>query len=172
MGRATLESIADHLQTLAVLWGPRALVALVIVAAFWVAATVADRAIRRVTGFARINMLVAALLSRTARFTLVGLGVVTALGTLGVNIAALVAGLGLTGFALGFALKDTISNLLAGVLLLLYRPFGVNDRISVSGHEGTVVAIDLRYTTLQQEARRILIPNSVLFTNPITVIKE
>lgn len=153
-------------------WGPRLLVSAAIVAAFWVAAVIADRAVRRVTGLARINMLVAALLSRTARFTLIGLGVVTALGTLGVNIAALVAGLGLTGFALGFALKDTISNLLAGVLLLLYRPFGVNDRISVSGHEGTVVAIDLRYTTLQQEARRILIPNSVLFTNPITVIKE
>ena len=172
MEYASFESIANHLQALAVLWGPRVLVAAAILAAFWLAAAIADRAIRRVTGFARINMLVSVLLSRTARFTLIGLGVVTALGTLGVNITALVAGLGLTGFALGFALKDTISNLLAGVLLLLYRPFSVNDRISVSGHEGTVVAIDLRYTTLQQEARRILIPNSVLFTNPIIVIKE
>ena len=80
------------------------------------------------------------------------------------------AGLGLTGFALGFALKDTISNLLAGVLILLYRPFVIGDRLIASGYEGTVVSIDLRYTQLEGDGNRILIPNSKLFTDPITVL--
>ena len=63
------------------------------------------------------------LMAMAARVTLLVAGIVTALGTVGVDVSALVAGLGLTGFALGFAIKDTISNILAGVLLLVYRPF-------------------------------------------------
>lgn len=55
----------------------------------------------------------------------------------------------------------------AGVLLLIYRPFGINDRINISNQEGIVVNIDLRYTMLDNDTTRILIPNSVLFTNPI-----
>lgn len=164
--------LAAHTEELIVYWGPRALVALLIFLGFWLLARFSDRAIARVTTYGRLNVLVVSLISRAARFTLLIVGLITALGTLGVNVSALVAGLGLTGFALGFALKDTISNVLAGVLLLIYRPFDVNDRISVTSQEGTVVAIDLRYTTLDQEAKRVLIPNSVLFTNPIIVIKK
>ena len=52
-------------------------------------------------------------------------GLASALGTLGVNISALIAGLGLGGFALGFALRDILANLVAGVLILVYRPFTV-----------------------------------------------
>jgi len=84
--------------------------------------------------------------------------------TLGVNVSALVAGLGLTGFALGYALKDSISNLLAGILILIYRPFGINNKVKVDKNEGTVTHIDLRYTTLENETGKILIPNSKLFT--------
>jgi small-conductance mechanosensitive channel len=98
-------------------------------------------------------------------------GFVTALGTLGINVSALVAGLGLTGFALGFALKDTISNLLSGVLILLYRPFVMGNRIKISGYEGIVISIDLRYTELDAEGNKVLIPNSKLFTDPITVFQ-
>lgn len=172
MNAVLFEGFESYSAALAAYWLPRLALALVIAAAFWLLARLAERALARVTGLARLNPLVAALLARGARLLLLGFGVVTALGTLGVNIAALVAGLGLTGFALGFALKDSISNVLAGVLLLIYRPFGINDRISVTNQEGTVVAIDLRYTTLEAEARRILIPNSVLFTTPIIVLKQ
>src|SRR5690348_8593779 len=109
------------------------------------------------------------LLGRMTKITILIFGVATALGTIGVNVAALVAGLGLTGFALGFAFRDVLSNLLAGILLLLFRPFGIDDQISVSGLEGRVVNIDLRYTVLQQPDKTVLIPNSNLFTNPILV---
>lgn len=95
----------------------------------------------------------------------------TALGTLGVNITGIVAGLGLTGFALGFALKDSIANLLAGVLILLYRPFDIGDRIDVGGLSGHVVKIDLRYTELDNPSERVLVPNSKLLTDPIRVSK-
>ena len=91
------------------------------------------------------------------------------MGTAGIDVSALVAGLGLTGFALGFAFRDVLSNVLAGVLILMYRPFRRGDRIAVSGLEGTVTGIDLRYTILENDGKTILIPNSNLFTNPIVV---
>ena len=86
-----------------------------------------------------------------------------------VDVTALVAGLGLTGFALGFALKDLISNLLAGVLLLLYRPFQRGDHIDVAGFSGFVREIDLRYTTLEEEEKIYLVPNSLLLSKGIKV---
>ena len=111
-------------------------------------------------------------LTRTIRITLIVIGIITALGTVGINVSALVTGLGLTGFALGFALKDTISNLLAGILILLYQPFRIGDSIKVSGHMGEVSTIDLRYTELTQDGQTILIPNSKLFTDPIVVLES
>lgn len=108
------------------------------------------------------------LLASVARVGLVVLGVITALGTLGVNIMGIVAGLGLTGFAL----KDSIANLFAGVLILLYRPFEVGDRIDVGGLCGRVTHVDLRYTELDAEKDRVLVPNSKMLTDPIRVAKS
>ena len=139
----------------------------VVLLVFWILANVTKQAIIKISGRLGLEPNLALLLARTAKITLIIFGIIT---TLGVNVSALVAGLGLTGFAVGFALKDTISNLLAGVLILLYHPFGTGNRIKISGYEGTVVSIDLRYTELEGDGGRILIPNSKLFTNPIVVI--
>ena len=75
----------------------------------------------------------------------------------------------MSGFALGFALKDALSNLLAGALILIYRPFRKGDKISVSGGEGEVVEVNFRYTVLLDSANTYLIPNSTLLTNLIKV---
>jgi small-conductance mechanosensitive channel len=112
------------------------------------------------------------LLAHTVYISVNVLGVLTALGVLGVNISALVAGLGLTGFAVGFALKDIISNLLAGILIILYSPFRIGDRIRVGSYEGKVVEINLRYTVIENGEGKVLIPNSTMFTNIIAVRKE
>ena len=91
---------------------------------------------------------------------------------MGVDVSALVAGLGLTGFALGFALKDTIANLVAGILILVYQPFDLADYIVISGKEGKVISIDLRYTILEYQEKKILIPNSLIFANTVTVLNR
>jgi small conductance mechanosensitive channel len=143
--------------------------AVVIFLAFTIAARVVHAVIRRLHSHAADSADLLDLLGRVAKLALNVFGVVTALGTAGVNVSALVAGLGLTGFALGFAFRDVLSNLLAGVLILLYRPFARGARISVTGLEGVVTEIDLRYTKLQCDADLVLIPNANLFTNPIRV---
>ncbi len=149
--------------------GERLFAGLAILLGFWIAAKIAEQLIRRVRHRMPHNTGLLDLLARTTKIAIVVFGAATALGTVGVNVSALVAGLGLTGFALGFAFRDVLSNLLAGILLLLFRPFGVGDHISVTGLDGQVVNIDLRYTVLSQPDKVVLIPNSNLFTNPILV---
>lgn len=152
---------------------PKFATALAIFLAFWLLAFLSRALIRRLVRHrdaARQNVF--RLIQQTAYVSLLLLGLVTALGTVGVNVAALVTSLGLAGFALGFALKDALSNLISGVMLLLYRPFQVGDEVIVTGHEGRVIAIDLRYTMLQLEGRVVFIPNSKLFSESVVLKQE
>jgi small-conductance mechanosensitive channel len=155
----------------AIVWLPTLAAALSLFILFLVLSRVAHFGVLRVVERTRAHGPLGDLLARVARVGLVILGFVTALGTLGVNIMGIVAGLGLTGFALGFALKDSIANLLAGVLILLYRPFEVGDRIDVGGLAGRVTHVDLRYTELDADKERVLVPNSKMLTDPIKVSK-
>jgi small-conductance mechanosensitive channel len=109
------------------------------------------------------------LLDRAAYAGLLGFGAVCALGTAGFNVTALIAGLGLTGFALGFALKDALANAVAGVMILLHRPFVTGDHIAVAGFEGRVAGTDLHHTTLEAEGKRHLVPNATVLNSPVTV---
>lgn len=152
------------------LFSIRVVVSLLAFLVFWLLSVLLEKAIRRVSERSDPSRKdVLNLIGHISKIGLLLFGAVTALGTMGINVAALVAGLGLTGFALGFALRDALSNVLAGLLILVYRPFHRNSHISVAGFEGTVSEIDLRYTTLQGEGKKFLIPNSTLFTNPITL---
>jgi small-conductance mechanosensitive channel len=164
---------------------PRIFMAIIIFIAFYIAARIAKSIITTIGERTGMEAQVLSLLRQVASATILIFGVITALGTAGINVSALVAGLGLTGFALGFALKDALSNLLSGVMILVYKPFKVGDVISVTGYEGIVVNIDLRYTTIENKStkdsddskaksivKKILIPNSTLFTKAISIIKE
>ena len=162
----------QELFTQTFLFAPKAGVALLVFFSFWLAGLLLQKVTRRIGERAHVRSDILALIGRTASTLWVILGAITALGTAGVNVSALVAGLGLTGFALGFALRDALSNLLAGILILVYRPFKRYDRISVAGFEGIVIETDLRYTTLQGEDKKILIPNATLFTNSIILLEE
>ncbi|MBN1864926.1 MAG: mechanosensitive ion channel [Victivallales bacterium] len=118
------------------------------------------------------KMEISKLLATAAATTVLVIGVISALGTLGVNVSALIAGLGLSGFALGFALRDALSNLLSGILIILYQPFKIGDQIVVAGSEGKVSEINLRYTILKSDDNRFLIPNANLFNNIVTVRRK
>jgi len=166
-----VEKLIQYLVDEATLWVPRAIGVVLIFVVFFILAKIIKRIITSAAERLKFDKNLTSLFVRTSNIALMIFGFVTALGTLGINVSALVAGLGLTGFALGFALKDTISNLLSGVLILLYRPFEIGNRIKISGYEGIVISVNLRYTELDSEGNKILIPNSKLFTDPITVFQ-
>ena len=82
----------------------------------------------------------------------------------------LLAGLGVGSVAIGFAFKDILQNLLAGMLILLRQPFEVGDQIISGSHEGTVEKIETRATFLKTyDGQRVVIPNSQIYTDPVTV---
>lgn len=82
----------------------------------------------------------------------------------------LIAGLGVSSVAIGFAFKDILQNMLAGILILLRQPFEVGDQIVSGGHEGTVEKIETRATMIKTyDGRRVVIPNSDIYTDSVIV---
>jgi len=118
------------------------------------------------------NPVIMNLIGQAVKTSFFMLGIVSSLGTLGIDVSAMVAGLGLTGFALGFALKDTLSNFISGVLVLIYKPFNINDSITVDKYSGIVTDINLRYTVINQKGDKVLVPNSFIFSKPIIINKK
>ncbi len=82
----------------------------------------------------------------------------------------LFAGLGVSSVAIGFAFKDILQNMLAGILILLRQPFEIGDQIVSGGHEGTVEKIETRATMIKTyDGRRVVIPNSDIYTDSVVV---
>ena len=98
---------------------PTVMVSLAIFIMFWIGGIFTQFLITRLANKRGLNPELLKLIGRTTKIGLIIFGFVTALGTIGINVSALVAGLGLTGFALGFALKDVVSNLIAGSMICL-----------------------------------------------------
>jgi small-conductance mechanosensitive channel len=97
------------------------------------------------------------------------MGIVVALGVLGLDFATLVGTLGLTSVAIGFSLRDVLSNYFSGIILLASRPFRLGDQIVIQEFEGTVTQIQLRATTLKTyDGRIVYIPNQEVFTAIVT----
>ena len=91
-------------------------------------------------------------------------GFVIALGVMGLDFGALLGALGLTSVAIGFSLKDVLSNYISGVILLAARPFRINDQVVIGEYEGTITQIQLRATTMKTyDGRVVYIPNQEVF---------
>lgn len=147
---------------------PRALAAFLVVGAFWLLARAVRVVLRLV--FRRVveDLTVESLIKQLAYYAIIGVGLVVAADALGFSPQTVVTGLGLTGLALGFALKDIISNFVSGVLILSLRPFEIGDQIVVGDTEGTVERIELRATRIRAyDGRVALVPNAELFTSRI-----
>ena len=92
------------------------------------------------------------------------IGFIIALGVMGLDFGALLGALGLTSVAIGFSLKDVLSNYISGVILLAARPFRINDQVVIADYEGTITQIQLRATTMKTyDGRVVYIPNQEVF---------
>ncbi len=151
-------------------WGS---VCTIIAGGFWFAGKVASSLILKLgKKQGEHNLEIYEFLANTSRMTLYVIGTITLLGTMGIEVGPLVAGLGLSGFALSFALKDALANLLAGIMVFLYKPFRLGDVITIGTDSGKVKKINLRYTHLETDETEILIPNASLLTHNIIIKKK
>ena len=148
---------------------PSLVLAIGIFTLFWVSGIILKTIVRRKMDEKSPHANIAKVLAGIVKNIMLIVGLITALGTLGVNISAIVAGLGLTGFAFGFAFKDMLSNFISGVLIFIYEPFKLGDTIEVEGKTGKVININLRYVTIEAETQKILIPNSISVSKVIAV---
>ncbi|OUL20337.1 mechanosensitive ion channel protein MscS [Nostoc sp. T09] len=120
----------------------------------------------------------ASLISNIAKATVLGLGVLILLQTLGVQITPIVTTLGISGLAVGLALKDTMENLFSGFYLLISKQVRTGDYVKLEdSHEGYVIDISWRNTTIRELSNNVIIvPNlklaSAIFTNYHLPVKE
>ncbi|MGM0557482.1 MAG: mechanosensitive ion channel family protein [Myxococcota bacterium] len=151
---------------------PSIAIAIVILVIFWILAKVGKRlAVRAASRFTDDKSL-KGLFGTVANVLITLIGVFAAMASVfpGLQAGDLVAVLGLSSVAIGFAFKDIFQNFLAGVLILTSRPFRIEDQIEAEGLEGTVEDISIRNTIIKTyDGQSIIVPNSILFTNPVTV---
>lgn len=108
------------------------------------------------------------LAGRFVLFIAVCVGIVYSLANVGVRIGPLVGALGIGGFALAFALRDTLENLISGVILQLRQPFDYNDIVELGEYEGSVTDIDLRSVSMTLfSGEHVIIPSKEVLQNPI-----
>lgn len=116
-----------------------------------------------------MDEILVAFLGTIAYFTIVVVAVVAALDYLGIPATTLVAVMGAAGLAIGLALKDSLANFAAGVMLVLFRPFAKGDLVDAGGHSGTVDEVFLVSTRLLTlDNTLVSVPNSAVWSGPIT----
>ncbi|MBA2483927.1 MAG: mechanosensitive ion channel, partial [Nitrosomonas sp.] len=128
---------------------------------------------RRKNFYLRIapNYFIADLLGQITHFLFILLGLVLALSLLDLTalLGTILGAAGIVGLAIGFAVRDTVENYIASILLSLRNPFEVNDLVNIDGNEGNVVRLTARATILlSQDGNHIRIPNSTVFKAIIT----
>ncbi|MCK5629707.1 MAG: mechanosensitive ion channel family protein [Nanoarchaeota archaeon] len=95
--------------------------------------------------------------------------IVIILSNLDVDVSGIIAGLGIMGFIVGFALKDTLGNLASGIFILFHKPFRVGDFVEVASIKGTVQSIGIAACIIHTfENQKVTLPNSIIWGSPIT----
>ena len=156
----TIEQIRSTVIDLALRFGPKLLAALVILAIGYLIGRQVSRWLERGLMHLEMEPPVRSLIVRIARVLISLLFVIMALQNLGVELLPLVAGLGVAGAGIALATQGLLSNLFAGLTIILTKPFRVGEYIGIVGEEGTVETITLFQTTLTHPDRsRVVIPN-------------
>ena len=145
---------------MAVKFGPRLLVAALILFAGYLAARWCGKMTGRLLERFRLELPVRILLERICEIVVFGLFVIMAMQNLGVELLPLVAGLGVAGAGVALALQGVLGNVVAGLTIIFTQPFHIGDYISIGDEEGEVLDINLFTTTLGHTDRsRVVIPN-------------
>ena len=148
---------------------PKVIAALVIFLVGLYFAGLVSKMVKRLLSSRKVDHELTLFITKVTHWTIIVLAIVIALQQVGFDVTTFLAGLGILGFTIGFALQDVSKNFIAGMLLLLQQPFEIGDVIEVADYIGTVQDVDLRATELRTfDGKYVLIPNTDVFTNPIT----
>ena len=157
---ALLEQAQSTLIDLGIKFGPKVVVAILILTAGFYAGRWIGRVLDRWLDKLRLEPPIRLLLVRLARLVVLGLFLIMALQNLGVDLLPLLAGLSVAGAGIALAMQGVLGNLAAGLTIIFTRPFRVGEYVSMVGVEGEVEAIDLFTTRLSHPDRSVVVvPN-------------
>jgi small conductance mechanosensitive channel len=146
---------------------PALLVLAAFIAAIFFSKTI-QRASEKALVRAKVEITLAKFLGKFAGWIFLGLVLLTILSSVGVNVTSLAALIGATGLAIGLALQGALTNLSAGIMLLVFRPYRLGDVVRLDGDLGTVADMELFTTKIDTfDNRRIILPNSRIYGNKI-----
>ena len=131
---------------------------------------ITKRVVRAASDKSNLDMsaLLKDILVSTSGGFVMALGVLMALSQVGISLAPMLAGLGVAGFIVGFALQDSLGNFAAGAMILIYRPFDVDDFVEVTGASGLVKKMNLVSTTIVTfDNQTLVVPNSKIWGDVI-----
>ena len=135
--------------------------AIIILIIGWMAAKWAHSFVLKVFRKRKVDESLGRFLASMIQYTVLAMGVIAALGKVGVETTSVVAIFATAGLAVGLALQGSLSNFASGVLLLLFRPLTIGDMVTVGGHFGEVAEIGLFATTvITPDNETCVIPNS------------
>ena len=137
---------------------------------FWILAGITGRVVKRAVSASKLNLshLLQEMIISIASRVIMILGLLMALSQVGVSLAPLLAGLGVAGFIIGFALQDTLGNFASGVMILMYRPYDIGDNVEVAGIFGQVHTMNLVSTTIHTfDNQTLIIPNNKIWGDVI-----
>ncbi|EIB97024.1 small-conductance mechanosensitive channel MscS [Pantoea anthophila] len=139
----------------------------IIVVGLMIARIIAN-AVNRLLRARHIDTTVADFLSALVRYGIIAFTLIAALGRIGVQTTSVIAILGAAGLAVGLALKDSLSNLAAGVLLVIFRHFRAGEFVDLGGIMGTVMNVQIFSTTLKSaDGKLVVVPNGKIITGNI-----
>ncbi len=135
----------------------------------WMFAAWLGRRVQRIgTRYENLDDTLFNFLGSITRYVIIGFTVLMVLNTFGVQTTSIVAAVGAAGLAIGLALQGTLSNVAAGVMLILFRPLKIGDFVSVGGQMGTVKDVTLNFTELASLSNvQIIIPNAQVWGSVI-----
>jgi small-conductance mechanosensitive channel len=147
---------------------PKLIAALVTFGASILVSVVAVRWIRRTASASIDDEETVILLARLIRWAVIVAGTVLALDQVDFDVTGFVAGLGIAGLTIGFALQDITRNFIAGLILLVRQPFEIGDAVEAAGQSGTVLSVTTRDTVLKTwDGETVILPNLEVFSKPI-----
>ncbi|EFN4851312.1 mechanosensitive ion channel protein MscS [Escherichia coli] len=142
--------------------------ALAIIIVGLIIARMISNAVNRLMISRKIDATVADFLSALVRYGIIAFTLIAALGCVGVQTASVIAVLGAAGLAVGLALQGSLSNLAAGVLLVMFRPFRAGEYVDLGGVAGTVLSVQIFSTTMRTaDGKIIVIPNGKIIAGNI-----
>jgi small conductance mechanosensitive channel len=149
----------------------RLLIIVVLLVAFLYLSKLAKKGMERAMQSSKVNVsiLLKDMIIAITKNVVMFIGILFALSQIGISIGPLLAGLGIAGFIVGFALQDTLSNFASGMMILVYRPFDVGDIVDAGGITGKVEKMSLVNTTFKTlDNQVIVVPNNLIWQQVIT----